>query len=112
MFQDSSLAIEAFMKNIDKAQKMKELQMVKTVVDLVDFEFEPILMIIGTFTDLHTLKMPGLKQIDIETESMDEFLHLLQNNCLKLQVRTAASLIFRAKGCVILVQMFCINKVA
>lgn len=58
--------------------------MVKTVIDLIDYEFEPTLMQIATFADLHTLKLPGLKQIDIETEAMAEFLQLLQNNCLNL----------------------------
>ena len=31
-----------------------------------------------------TTLLPGLKQIDIETDAMSEFLVLLQNNCLKL----------------------------
>lgn len=55
--------------------------MSKNVVELIDYEFEPTLLQIATFTDLHTLKLPGLKQIDIETDTMAEFLQLLQNNC-------------------------------
>ncbi len=86
MFQDSSMALEAFIKNLDKANLMCEISMSKAVVDLVDFEFEPILNTIATFSDMKVLKMPGLKQIEIETESMLEFLQVMQNNCSKLQV--------------------------
>jgi len=84
MFQDSSMAIEAFLQHLEKAKNTKQLTMVKNVVDLIDYEFEPTLLQIATFSDLHTLKLPGLKQIDIETDTMAEFLQLLQNNCMHL----------------------------
>ena len=41
------------------------LSMHKSVIDLIDFEFEPTLMKIATFPSMHTLKLPGLKQIEI-----------------------------------------------
>ena len=59
MFQDSSMAIEAFLQHLGKAENTKQLIMVKSVVDLIDYEFEPTLLQIATFTDLHTLKLPG-----------------------------------------------------
>ena len=59
MFQDSSMAIEAFLQHLEKAKNTKQLIMVKSVVDLIDYEFEPTLLQIATFTDLHTLKLPG-----------------------------------------------------
>lgn len=84
MFQDSSMAIEAFLQHLHQARNTNHLAFVKSVIDLIDYEFEPTLLQIATFTDLHTLKLPGLKQIDIETDAMAEFLVILQNNCLKL----------------------------
>ena len=62
MFQDSSMAIEAFLQHLGKAENTKQLIMVKSVVDLIDYEFEPTLLQIATFTDLHTLKLPGKAQ--------------------------------------------------
>ena len=59
MFQDSSMAIEAFLQHLEKAKNTKQLIMVKSVIDLIDYEFEPTLMQIATFSDLHTLKLPG-----------------------------------------------------
>ena len=59
MFQDSSMAIEAFLQHLEKAKNTKQLIMVKSVVDLIDYEFEPTLLQIATFSDLHTLKLPG-----------------------------------------------------
>ena len=59
MFQDSSMAIEAFLQHLEKAKNTKQLTMVKSVVDLIDYEFEPTLLQIATFSDLHTLKLPG-----------------------------------------------------
>ena len=84
MFQDSSMAIESFLKHIDKADNCRHIAMAKPVIDLIDYEFEPTLMKIASFEALHTLKLPGLKHIDIETDVMAQVLQLLQNNCLHL----------------------------
>lgn len=84
MFQDSSMAIEAFLQHLPKARNAKKLIMSKSVVDIIDYEFEPSLMQIATFSDLQNLKLPGLKHIDVDTDAMAEFLQLLQNNCLHL----------------------------
>ena len=84
MFQDSSMAIEAFLQHLHRATNTRILNVAKSVIDLIDFEFEPTLMKIATFPLLHTLKLPGLKLIDIGKETMEEFLLLLQNNCTQL----------------------------
>lgn len=78
MFQDSSMAIEAFLQHINQAPNIQHLSLAKSVIDLIDYEFEPALMTIGTFADLRILRLPGLKHIDIETDTMAEFLILLQ----------------------------------
>ena len=78
MFQDSSMAIEAFLAHIEQAPNIQHLSLAKSVIDLIDYDFEPALMTIATFVDLRILKLPGLKHIDIETETMAEFLQLLQ----------------------------------
>ena len=78
MFQDSSMAIEAFLQHINQAPNIQHLSLAKSVIDLIDYDFEPALMTIGTFADLRILKLPGLKHIDIETDTMAEFLILLQ----------------------------------
>ena len=65
MFQDSSMAIEAYLLHLHQAVNTRMLSMHKSVIDLIDFEFEPTLMKIATFPSMHTLKLPGLKQIEI-----------------------------------------------
>ena len=65
MFQDSSMAIEAYLLHLHQAVNTRMLSMHKSVIDLIDFEFEPTLMKIATFPFMHTLKLPGLKQIEI-----------------------------------------------
>ena len=76
--------IEAFLQHLHRATNTRILNVAKSVIDLIDFEFEPTLMKIATFPLLHTLKLPGLKLIDIGKETMEEFLLLLQNNCTQL----------------------------
>ena len=49
MFQDSSMAMEAFMLYLHQAHNTKQLIMAKSVIDLIDYEFEPTLMKIATF---------------------------------------------------------------
>lgn len=85
MFQDSSMAIEAFLQHINQAPNIQHLSLAKSVIDLIDYDFEPALMTIGTFADLRILRLPGLKHIDIETDTMAEFLILLQVS-LEIQI--------------------------
>ena len=67
-----------FSFNLNQAPNIQHLSLAKSVIDLIDYDFQPVLMTIATFVDLRILKLPGLKHIDIETETMAEFLQLLQ----------------------------------
>ena len=81
MFQDSSMAIEAFLQHLGKAENTKQLIMIKSVVDLIDYEFEPTLLQIATFTDLHTLKLPGKAQYFDTPYHVGTYLAIFKN-CL------------------------------
>ena len=57
MFQDSSMAIEAYLMHLHQAINTRTLSMHKSVIDLIDFEFEPTLLKIATFPSMHTLRV-------------------------------------------------------
>ena len=71
LFQDSSLALETFhgvwlstkTENPQKAKKrrsfLRSVEISKSVLDLADFEFEPILDRIGDSADLESVILQG-----------------------------------------------------
>ena len=81
MFQDSSLALECFLEQLDKATKLREVQISKSVIDLVDFDFQDKIGVIGTFQHLTWVALRGLKCVDISQEAMLDLVKLLHNNC-------------------------------
>ena len=109
MFQDSSMAIEAFLSHLHQATNTRVLTIAKSVVDLIDFEFEPTLMKIATFPLLHTLKLPGLKFADVQKEALEEFLQLLQNNCAHLHTLDLSESLLDNECCNILAEMGTLN---
>ena len=54
--------------------------MSKSVTDLVDFDFQDKVPIIGTLQHLTDLHLRGLKGLEISQESMSDFVKLLHNN--------------------------------
>ena len=53
----------------------------------IDFDFESSLLELGLrMTRLQKLVLPGLKQVDIEDDVIEEFITLLSENCKQLQV--------------------------
>jgi len=98
LFQDSSMALESFLDRLDNASKLKEVQMSKSVLELVDFEFRPTLLTVGgKLQKLTKVVLKGLKNVSVsdvtnstndvisgdqqQQQSMLEFIKLLENNC-------------------------------
>ena len=81
IFQDSSLALECFLDNLDRASKLREIHVSKSVSELVDFDFQDKLGAIGAGQHLNTLALRGLKCVEINQEAMSDFVRMLLNNC-------------------------------
>lgn len=81
LFQDSSLALEIFLSRLELATKLTELHIVKSVTELVDFDFSDSLEIIGRCQCLNILILQGLKSVEISSDAMFDFLQTLENNC-------------------------------
>ena len=81
IFQDSSLALECFLDNLDRASKLREIHVSKSVSELVDFDFQDKLGAIGAGQHLNTLALRGLKCVEINQEAMTDFVRMLLKNC-------------------------------
>ena len=81
IFQDSSLALECFLDNLDRASKLREIHVSKSVSELVDFDFQDKLGAIGAGQHLNTLALRGLKCVEINQEATTDFVRMLLNNC-------------------------------
>ena len=79
-FQDSSLALESFLSRLNRAHKLRDIHISKSVVELIDFEFEDYLTAIGSLPHLHSVVLRGLKRIEVRSDAMLDFVQLLENN--------------------------------
>jgi len=88
LFQDSSLAFESFFADeLVNLTNLTELKIYRRVTELIDFEFKHFLIAISqTFTGLKTLVLQGLRQIDIDEKTMENFLHSVSKNMSQLLV--------------------------
>ncbi len=58
-FQDSSVALEAFLGNLSACPMLKEFIMTRDVTDLACFELEPLLDCIARKDELETVTLQG-----------------------------------------------------